>query len=232
MTPPDLSARIDGLFLGKVETRWDGRPPSAIAKTPVDGPRRIDALGFVEDAQADPEHHGGVDKAIHHYAADHYPGWIAEGAIPHGTVPAAFGENIATLGLTEATLCIGDILRLGSAVVQISQGRQPCWKVSEHTRNPRMAYLFQKTGRTGWYYRVLEAGRAGLGDTVRLVERPCPDWTVLRVTTARLTRRVPEADAAQLAALPELAEGWRAAFAKMASGDRAEDIAARLEGGG
>ena len=230
MTARELFARIDGLFLGKVEQRWAGRAPSAIGKTAAPGRREIGENGFVDDAQADLEHHGGRDKAIHHYAADHYPAWISEGEIPGETAPAAFGENISTRGMTEETLCVGDILRLGSAVVQISQGRQPCWKVSEHTENPRMAHLFQKTGRTGWYYRVLETGAAKVGDEVRLIERRRPKWSVKRVTAARLTRRVSEDDAALLADLPELAMGWRTAFAKMAAGDKAEDTSQRLKG--
>ncbi|WP_170335387.1 MOSC domain-containing protein [Ruegeria arenilitoris] len=221
---------IDGVFLGKVRERWQGRPPSAIGKSTVYGRQKIDELGFTGDAQADLKHHGGHDKAIHHYATDHYPLWIAEGEIPDGTIPAAFGENIATRGLTEDTLCIGDILKLGSATVQISQGRQPCWKVSEYTNNKRMAYRFQKTGRTGWYYRVLDHGAAGAGDEVTVLERPQPDWTVKRVTVARLSRQTSQGEAETLALMPELADGWRQAFAKMASGNLLEDQSKRLEG--
>ncbi|MEP4197513.1 MAG: MOSC domain-containing protein [Aliishimia sp.] len=230
MTRINLESRIDGVFFGKVMSRWDGREPSAIGKIPVIGQHDIDEFGFSEDEQADLANHGGIDKAIHHYASEHYQQWIAEGVIPSRTVPAAFGENIATEGMTEWTLCIGDKLRLGTAVVQISQGRQPCWKVSEHTGNAKMAYLFQKTSRTGWYYRVLEAGTAGRGDQVTLLERTQPDWSVARVTAARLTRRVSAQDAEILAGLPELADGWRTAFARMASGDRTEDTSGRLAG--
>ncbi len=230
MTTGYVTAKIDGLFFGKVAHRWDGLAPSAIDKTLVTGRQEIDELGFTKDAQADPEHHGGPDKAIHHYPTDHYANWIAEGKIPTSTVPAAFGENIATFGLTEDTLCIGDIFRLGTATVQISQGRQPCWKVSRHTGNSRMAYLFQKTGRTGWYYRVLEAGSAGAGDMISLLERPRPDWSVLRVTVARLTRKVSLEEAATLANMAVLADGWRKAFANMSCGNFQEDTSRRLQG--
>lgn len=228
MTASSLTAKIDGLFFGVVSQRWDGLDPSAIGKTLVQGSRQIDELGFVEDAQADPDNHGGPEKAIHHYPTEHYANWITEGEISAGTVPAAFGENIATFGLTEDTLCIGDILQLGTAKVQVSQGRQPCWKVSKHTGNSKMAYLFQKTGRTGWYYRVLDSGSTKIGDTISLLERPQPNWSVKRVTTARLTREVSKDEAAALASLPELAEGWRKAFAKMAGGDFEEDTSRRL----
>ncbi|WP_306113822.1 MULTISPECIES: MOSC domain-containing protein [unclassified Roseovarius] len=230
MTGINPSSRIDGIFFGKVTNRWEGRGPSAIGKTPVKGPQEIDEFGFLDDEQADLEHHGGAEKAIHHYATEHYQDWMTEGAIPSGTAPAAFGENIATRGMTEWTLCIGDKLRLGTAVVQISQGRQPCWKVSEHTKNEKMAYLFQKTSRTGWYYRVLETGVAAQGDQISLIERPQPKWSVARVTSARLTRRVTQHDAEVLAMLPELADGWRKAFVRMAEGNMQEDTSSRLVG--
>lgn len=230
MTKVRFSSRINGLFFGKVQNPWPGREPSAIDKKPVLGRHKIDLLGFIDDAQADLKHHGGVDKAIHHYASDHYARWIAEGEIPIGTKPAAFGENIATLGLTEDTLCIGDKLQLGSAVVQISQGRQPCWKVSEHTANKKMAFLFQSTGRTGWYYRVLEPGSAAAGDTISLLDRTQPDWSVKRVTAARLTRKVSREDSETLATMPELAEGWRITFTKIANGEHDENTSRRLLG--
>lgn len=230
MTLPNLSSRIDGVFFGKVLNCWEGRDLSAIQKTLVSGAQEINEFGFVKDEQADLENHGGADKAIHHYASEHYQDWITEGEIPTGTVPAAFGENIATKDMTEWTLCIGDKLRLGTAVVQISQGRQPCWKVNEHTKNKKMAYLFQKTSRTGWYYRVLEKGVAGIGDHVTLIERTQPNWSVARVTSDRLTRRVSQRDAEALAVLPELADGWRQAFRQMAEGNNQEDTSRRLKG--
>lgn len=230
MTDHQLMTTIDGLFCGRIKHLWSGRDTSAISKTPVQGLQTIDELGFVNDEQADLEHHGGQDKAIHHYATDHYPNWIAEGEIPQGTVPAAFGENLASIGLNEGNLCVGDKLRLGTSVVQISQGRRPCWKVSEYTTNEKMAHLFQKTGRTGWYYRVLENGVVGVGDTIALIERTQPDWSVMKVTAARLTRKVSQKDAETLAGLPELAAGWKTAFAKIANGERNEESDKRLQG--
>lgn len=72
MTQTILSARIDGLFFGQVIDCWEGRPPSAIEKQAMSGRQKIDEFGFIDDAQADLIHHGGHDKAIHHYATDHY----------------------------------------------------------------------------------------------------------------------------------------------------------------
>jgi MOSC domain-containing protein YiiM len=222
--------RLEGLFAGAVSDRWEGRPPSAIAKTPVIGPAEVGFEGLLVDAQADRAVHGGADKALHHYPGDHYAAWVAEGYLPAGSKPAAFGENLSTLGLTEDDVCIGDVFRLGTARVQICQGRQPCWKLNAHRGREDMAAAFQKTGRTGWYYRVLETGRVAAGDAMGLIERPCPQWTVLEVTRARLTKRIDPARAAQLSALPELAEGWRNAFAKIAANALQEDTSARLFG--
>lgn len=230
MTLPELSAQIGGILLGSIQDRWEGKAPSAIQKDRVPGPQAITQTGFSEDAQADLTVHGGEEKAIHHYALDHYAAWQDEGHMAAGTVPAAFGENITATGLTEENLCVGDILKLGTATVQISQGRQPCWKLGLHTGNEKMPYLFQKTGRTGWYYRVLETGAAEAGDRITLIERRNPDWSVLRVTRARLTRRVPRKDAETLAGLADLASGWRQAFARMAEGISSEDTSARLAG--
>ncbi|MEL6317375.1 MAG: MOSC domain-containing protein [Pseudomonadota bacterium] len=220
--------RIDAIYVGAVEDRWPGKAPSAIGKRAVEGPLEISLTGFVDDAQADPKAHGGPEKALHHYAAEHYPAWRAELERPD-LAPGGFGENLSTRGLTEDAVSIGDVFRLGTALVQISQGRQPCWKLNAHTRNDRMAYLFQTTGRTGWYYRVLEPGRAGPGDVVSRVDRPTPDWSVRLVTSARLRRDADAATVAALAELETLNAGWRAAFARMASGDRDEDMAARLK---
>ncbi|MGB3279108.1 MAG: MOSC domain-containing protein [Pseudorhodobacter sp.] len=220
---------IDRIFAGQVEELWPGRPPSAIRKKPVADRAEISELGLTVDAQADLSVHGGLDKALHHYPSEHYENWCAE-LDRRDLCPGSFGENFSTFGLTEKTACIGDIFEIGSAKVQISQGRQPCWKLNAHTSEDRMAFLFQKTGRTGWYYRVLERGAVAPDDTMKLIERINPGWSVEQVTRARLTKKIALSDAAYLAALPQLAEGWRRAFGQMACGDLNEDTGPRLKG--
>src|SRR3546814_5577774 len=84
-------------------------------------------------------------------------------------------------GLTEADVCIGDVYRLGSARVEVSQARQPCWRLNERFETVGMARRVQETGRTGWYYRVLEEGRVGPGGTLDLLDRPAGDWTLERI---------------------------------------------------
>ncbi len=231
ITPP-ASVSVTGLFIGKAMHRWPGRAASAIGKSRTMETLALGPHGFEKDQQADLAVHGGADKALHHYAADHYASWAAEKPeLVQKFVPGGFGENISATGFTEENLCIGDILTLGSATIQISQGRQPCWKLNAHMEDETMANRFQKTGLTGWYYRVLEPGHVATGDTLKLMERPCPAWPLSRAIAARFDPRLPIDVAAELAALPQLAANWREAFAKKSQRGFSENTDARLRGG-
>lgn len=185
-TPARPLGRIHAVLRARATAyaRLDGRPGglSAIAKQPVEGPVHIGALGLEGDQQGDPRVHGGPEKAVHHYALEHYAAWRGElGPLPVLDAPGAFGENLSTTGVTEATLCWGDRVRAGSAVLEVSQSRQPCWKLNTRFAAAGMAARVQQTGRTGWYYRVLEPGQVRAGDDLWLIERPHPDWPLARV---------------------------------------------------
>ncbi len=227
-----FEVEVKGLFAGRSQRRWPGRPPSAIGKTRLSGGVEISTRGIVGDEQADLAVHGGPDKALHHYPTDHYLWWRANlGAAADRFGPGSFGENISTGGATEKDLCIGDILELGGVRVQVSQGRQPCWKLGAHTGIADMARRMQESLRTGWYYRVLTPGQVAEGERLRLVERRHPRWTVRQVTGARFAPRIDPELARELAELPELAEGWRRAFARKADSDHGdEDQRRRLKG--
>lgn len=192
---------------------------SAIAKTAAVGPRAVTWLGIAGDAQADLSVHGGPDKAIHHYPFDHYGHWRAAlGETALLAAPGAFGENISTEMLTEDAACIGDCYRMGTALVEIAQGRQPCWKQAHRLDSNIVASMMVETQRCGWYYRVIEEGAVGAGDALILVERPFPEWTVKRVIALLIAGEARQdlAAARALAALPVLAQNWRARAAKIA----------------
>ncbi len=208
---------IETVLAGRVAPLTDDGRTSAIAKTAVAGPRAVTRLGIAGDEQADLSVHGGPDKAIHHYPHDHYPWWVTTIG-PRAVLDArgAFGENISTTGLIETQACIGDRWRLGTALVEIAQGRQPCWKQGHRLGHRGAVMAMVKSGRTGWYYRVIEEGMAAAGDTLTLIDRPCPEWSVARVTAmvvAGAERDDPGAWRA-LAALDMLAGGWRAVACK------------------
>ena len=186
---------------------------SAIAKAPLEGPVRITFLGIEGDQQADLRVHGGPDKALHHYPLDHYVHWATK-AVDHPLLnaPGAFGENVSTYGLREHEVCIGDLFRLGSALVEISQGRQPCWKQAARMEWATLPAMMVRERRSGWYYRVIEEGEAEAGAMLTLVDRPLPDWSVRRVFGIIIggDHRVDAAALPALAAMEVLFEGWRA----------------------
>lgn len=204
---------------------------SGIAKTIAPAPWRMTRTGFVGDAQGDLKHHGGPEKAIHHYPLDHYDDWREEfGAHPLLSAPGAFGENLSTTGWTEHSVHIGDVVRFGTALLQISQGRQPCWKLNARFGREDAAYRTQMSGRTGWYYRVLEEGTAVPGDQLTLMDRPHPEWPLSRLTALLYRDKDRYEDLAEMAAIPELAEGWRRLAARRVETRATESWTSRLNG--
>lgn len=217
-----IDTRLDALLIGTPQPFHPTRGRSSMARTPVDGPVAINPLGFVGDEVADPSVHGGPDKAVHFYPAEHYAAWIAElGEHPRLAAPGGFGENLSAHGLTEDKLCIGDRFRLGTALVEVAQGRQPCWKLDHHFGRKTMALDVIHTGRGGFYFRVLENGVVKKGDAIRQVESGPPQWTVARVFHLLIGggHRSAEGQAAvaELAGLAVLAKSWRARAARLQS---------------
>ncbi len=188
---------------------WMDQPwRTGFFKEPVTGPRWLGPTNLAGDGQADLENHGGPDKAVLVYAAAHYPLWrdeLARPDLPYG----AFGENFTVDSLTEDTVCIGDRFALGDAVVQVSQPRQPCWKLARRWRMKELTALVDRTGRTGWYVRVLQEGEVRPGLPLTLLERPCPEWTVAQATAVLRNRTHDRAAARELAACELLAASWR-----------------------
>ncbi|WIG94500.1 MOSC domain-containing protein [Myxococcus sp. SDU36] len=193
---------------------------SAIFKEPVTGPVWLSRTGLAGDGQADRKVHGGPEKAVLAYPVTHYDFW-RERLARDDVGPGAFGENWVFSQGTEADVCIGDVLRVGGARVQVSQPRQPCWKPARRWGQRDLSLLLQQTGRTGWYYRVLEEGPVQVGDAVALLERPFPTFTVAFAHHA-MHGHAPE-DAALLAECPLLTPNWRDSLRRRAQGNRGDD---------
>jgi MOSC domain-containing protein YiiM len=207
-----VPAQILSIQTGKAARFRGADEPSAIAKQPRNGPVAIGPLGLVGDEQADLTVHGGADKAIHHYPFDHYPVWRSEIG-DHRLLGSAggFGENISTLGMLESEVCIGDRFRLGTALVELSQGRQPCWKIDHHFGRKGMTARVVETRRSGWYYRMIEPGKVQAGDSIALLDRPQGEWNVARVFALLIAGRGRQDPAAlrALAGMEVLAPAWR-----------------------
>ena len=174
-----MQNKVDEVFVGKVRLLSIEGERSGIVKSPAAGPVMLTPTGLEGDEQADLRHHGGVDKALHHYPVEHYAVLAAEWPQCAASVGAGFlGENISTHGLDEHALCIGDLLRIGEARVQVSQTRSPCWKIDRRLKVDDASRFVEAAGITGWYYRVLAPGMVGAGDEIALLERPNP-WLSL-----------------------------------------------------
>ncbi|MEZ6131239.1 MAG: MOSC domain-containing protein [Planctomycetaceae bacterium] len=173
---------------------------------------QLRALNFVGDGQADLKHHGGPDKAVCVYPTSHYPNWQDELGIK--LAGGGFGENLTVAELTEASVCIGDVWQIRDARVQVSQPRQPCWKLSRWWDIEDLAVRVQQTSRTGWYLRVLEEGDVEAGAEVFLIDRPNPDWTIAAPNELMHHDKNNIATAQALATLPELSASWRATLTR------------------
>jgi len=237
MTPRPETPEVPVLTLlrGRAKSLARGQT-SAIDKREAAGPVEIGRLGLTGDEQADPKHHGGPDKAIHHYPLDHYAAWRKElaerpNAMPDAlNRPGAFGENVSTEGLSEEDVCVGDLWRAGSVLLEVSQARQPCWKLNERFGVKDMAYRVQTSGRTGWYYRVREEGRIAAGDMLTLVDRPYPDWPLSRILHAFYVDRMNRPTLEGIAALKVLPPSWRTLAQRRLESGRTEDWSKRLDG--
>ncbi len=203
---------------------------SGIHKTPVHGRVRATVLGLQSDAQGDLRLHGGPEKAVHHYPYEHYAAWRAE-LDDHSLLdaPGAFGENLHSQGLSEATVCLGDQWRVGDALLEVTQARQPCWKLNERFAVPDMAWRVHRAHRTGWYYRVLEEGDLWAGTALVLHARPYPEWTLERLLEL-LYRPVLESSELRAALDLPLPAAWQRLLQRRLDSGAVEDWAPRLDG--
>lgn len=189
---------------------FNGVETSAIAKRPREGVVQVLGEGLAPDEQADRRVHGGPEMALHLYPLDHHAFWQEElGGGDLLDEPGAFGSNLAVRGMLESDVHIGDRFRLGSALIEVSQPRQPCWKIEHRFGHKGMVARIIETGRSGWYFRVLEPGEVQAGDAIERIEKGEADWSVLRAFTALVAGKASRDDLTELAAMRALAPKLR-----------------------
>jgi len=232
MTQQQAIGQLRAVLTGQVRPYTRPGSSSAIHKVPRVGPVGVGPTGLAGDEQGDLRVHGGVDKAVHCYAWSHYAHWRTELPPATGALlqqPGAFGENFSMEGVAEEQVCIGDIWQVGTAQFEVSQGRQPCWKLNDRFGVPDMARQVQEGGRAGWYLRTTQPGDVRAGDTVWLLARPYPQWSIARLLHLIADRNCDAALLAEVLTLP-LPPSWQRLFSRRLDNGQAEDWASRLQG--
>lgn len=227
----DRGVVIRQLRIGSLKTLADTDTLTGIYKQEVDS-AYLNTNGLSDDHQGDKRHHGGPGKALHHFASDHYSGLrraLPEPASGH-CQPGAFGENLVTEGFTETDVCAGDIFTLGEAIIQVSQPRQPCWRLNQRFGIPDMSQRLQSSLRTGWYYRVLQPGQISQGDTLILDQRPNPAWSLSRLLSLLYDSTLERAALEEMAELEQLSPNLRGLAQKRLETGKVEDWEGRLFG--
>ena len=183
------------------------RAQTGICKEPLSGSVYVSVEGIEGDAQADRENHGGADKAVYAYAVENYRFWeqALDRELPYGQ----FGENLAVSGMTDESVHIGDSFRIGLIEVQVTQPRVPCFKLGMRMQDPGFVRRFHRSGRVGFYLRILKEGPIQAGDAI---ERLQADPGQLSIQDAMLAlNKDPRQQEiiARALSIPALSQAWR-----------------------
>ena len=204
------------------EVSYNGkRIKTGIFKEPVSGRTMMRRLNLDGDGQGDPTVHGGIHKAVYIYTIEHYDYWKRE-LVRDDLTYGQFGENLTVEGLLEETVHIGDVFRVGEALVEVSQPRVPCFKLGIKMRNARVVKPFLASERVGFYVRVLEEGEVEAGDAIERTKVGEGQMTVKEIVHLRHFDNINVAAAEKAASLPALTPSWRDSF---------EEIVVKTHGG-
>jgi MOSC domain-containing protein YiiM len=180
---------------------------TSIFKKAVQGPVKVGRMNLDGDRQADLTVHGGFSKAVYVYPAEHYSYWreeLSRSDLDWGT----FGENLTTYGATEDTVHIGDRLRIGSVVFQVTQPRMPCFKLALRMNRPDMVKLFWRSGRSGFYVSVVEEGALAAGDAIERIGFGDPPVAVAELVRLHRDKRASREDLLRALETP-LSSEWK-----------------------
>lgn len=180
---------------------------TGIYKHSIDGPVWLSSVNFAGDAQGDLVNHGGKEKAVCVYASEHYPYWEKE--LGKTLAFGAFGENLTTSGLLETDVSIGDQFKLGDAILEVSQPRQPCYKLAMKHERPDLPQLVQETGYTGYYCRVVQEGFVSSRDKLIVHQRGPGGFTIAEANRIMHHDKHNEEAIRALLALEALSVNWR-----------------------
>ncbi|TDV59553.1 MOSC domain-containing protein [Pseudomonas sp. LP_7_YM] len=222
------NVQLEGVYIGKAKSLGHGLI-SDIDKHRMDGRVWLWPQGLGNDEHGDPRFHTGPERALHHYPAEHYRYWRKRYPAIDWCAPA-FGENLSSHGLTEEHVCLGDMFRWGGALLQISQPRSPCYRLSHRWGIEGLPQHAQDTGRCGWVYRVLKPGFVKPEDSFELIQRSYPGLTVAWALRSFYQEPLEHAGLKKLVDCPALSSRWRDIALKRLRTGRIEDWSDRLLG--
>ncbi len=190
---------------------FDGRTyATGIDKQAVEGPVRLARLNLAGDSQGDRKNHGGQYQAVYCYPREHYAFW-ANQLERDDFAFGQFGENFTTQGLLETAVCVGDVFRVGAAVIQITQPRVPCYKLANKLDVPGFDRTFLRANRSGFYAQVLEEGMVQAGDSIALISQDLVGMSVAEVNAALYLGKQPS-QAERALRIKSLSPGWKRSF--------------------
>lgn len=184
---------------------------TGIFKIPAEGRVKLHRLNLEGDGQADLWGHGGAFRAVYVYSIENYEYWkreLGRNDFTHGQ----FGENFTVEGMVDDQICVGDIFRIGDALVEVSQPRIPCYKLAIKMGIDSFQNQFLKSGRVGFYFRVLEEGEVGAGDSIELVHREPNGMTVREISDLLFFDKSNLEGAERALSIPALSHGWKGSF--------------------
>lgn len=218
---------IDELRLGKVKQLFSVN--TGIDKHPVDF-CELTLVGFDGDEQAE-SFHGGEERAILQYDSEHYEQLATKfPGSSHLFIKGGFGENLVVAGMNEHNMCVGDIVKVGAAVLQVTQPRQPCFKLNHRFKEPTISRYAQNNCKTGWFYRVIKEGAINTSDTIEVTERPHPQWTIGKVQHYLYIETDNKEATEQLSKLEPLGNEVKSVFQRRLEHNEVEDWSGRLSG--
>ncbi|MBP1680436.1 MAG: hypothetical protein H6Q35_775 [Proteobacteria bacterium] len=162
-----------------LEKEWQSASFKEVSHTPL----FANFTGFSGDEVADTIHHGGVDKAIFANSYENYAHWasfLEQKSLPFG----ALAENLTITGLHEQSVMLGEVHQIGTAILQVSQPRKPCWKISRRWNHKAFTNEIFTSGLTGWYYKVLQEGLIGSDDEIKVIQQKTPQISILKANEA------------------------------------------------
>ena len=204
-----MSASVISVQIGQIAPLGPRGVQTAFIKRTVTGAVMVEKLGLAGDQQADLRVHGGPDKAVYCYPIEHYSRWREMRPDKEALlVPGGFGENLTTQCLDEDGVCVGDVFQMGTARLQVTQPRRPCFKLAIRFGDAQVGKAMIRYGLSGWYLRVLNPGEVEAGASIVMLDHPNPGWPIKRLNRM-LSGRGTRDDIAEIATLSGLADDLR-----------------------